>query len=139
MKSFFAIVITILVASIFTYTGSQNSILIGDIPLYALCALIAFLIQWIVFIPSFIKQNEHFFDLTGSLTYLSIISFGLYHSPKEPVQLLLALLVGIWAMRLGSFLFRRVRHNKGDSRFEKKNQFDFLIHFGYQIAISIRF
>ena len=119
MRSFIAILSTLLVASAFIYTGSQQSILLGDI---ALCAVITFGVQWLIFIPSFMAQNEHFFDLTGSLTYISITGFGLYHSAQEPVQLLLAFLVSVWALRLGTFLFRRVRKNQGDSRFEKKNQ-----------------
>ena len=33
---------------------------------------LAFAIQWIAFIPAYIFQTEKFYDLTGSLTYLSV-------------------------------------------------------------------
>jgi hypothetical protein len=35
--------------------------------------LIAYLIQWIAFIPAYIFQTEKFYDLTGSITYLSVV------------------------------------------------------------------
>lgn len=127
MKNIFGILIPILIAAFFAYTGSEQSLFVGNIPLFASCALISFLIQWLIFIPSYIKQTEHFFDLTGSLTYLSIIGFGLYHSSKEPTQIILGALVAIWALRLGIFLFRRVQQAKGDSRFEQKNQFGWFL------------
>ena len=49
----------------------------NGIPVFALCVGLAFLIQWMVFIPSYLRQTEKFFDLTGSLTYISVITIGL--------------------------------------------------------------
>ena len=34
---------------------------------------IAFVIQWLIFIPSSILQTERFYDLTGSATYLVLV------------------------------------------------------------------
>jgi len=32
----------------------------------------SFAIQWLAFIPAYLLQNESFFDLTGSITYISV-------------------------------------------------------------------
>ena len=51
-----------------------------------------------------IFKTEKFFDITGSLTYLAAVWWGFYSSGAETgVALLLALLVSIWAVRLGSY------------------------------------
>ena len=43
---------------------------------------LAFAIQWIAFIPAYIFQTEKFYDLTGSLTYLSVIWYSLAYSSE---------------------------------------------------------
>ena len=37
--------------------------------------MLAFLIQWIAYIPAYVFQTEKFYDLTGSLSYLTVIWF----------------------------------------------------------------
>ena len=87
--------------------------------MFASCVAFAFVVNWLLFIPSFLAHTEHYFDLTGSLTYLSVVAFGLIFGPSDPRAVLVGVLVAIWAMRLGSFLFSRVRAAGSDSRFEK--------------------
>ena len=41
-------------------------------------ALLIFGIQVVVFIPSYLAQTEHFYDLTGGITYLSTMAFMAY-------------------------------------------------------------
>nr|WP_255422309.1 DUF1295 domain-containing protein [Tessaracoccus sp. MC1627] len=80
----------------------------------------AFVIQWVVFIPSFAAQTERFFDLTGSLTYISItVAIVLLTPGVDARALLLAALVLVWAARLGTFLFRRVHRAGKDDRFDE--------------------
>ena len=38
--------------------------------------ILAFIIQWIAFLPAYIFQTEKFYDLTGSLTYLSVVWYS---------------------------------------------------------------
>ena len=40
--------------------------------------LLAFLIHWLFFIPAYLFKTEKFFDLTGSLTYISIMVYVVY-------------------------------------------------------------
>ena len=83
---------------------------------------LAFAIQWIAFIPAYIFQTEKFYDLTGSLTYLSVIWYSLtysseYFSNLNQANLVIVLLITFWALRLGSFLFMRIHKDGEDKRF----------------------
>ena len=98
--------------------ANQGSVSISGIPLFGFAVALTFIIQWIVFIPSFLNKTEHFFDLTGSLTFISVVLITLMLIPEIYVRdIVIALLVVIWATRLGSFLFIRVKKDGGDGRF----------------------
>ncbi len=102
------------------WAGSQGGTTVGSLPAFALIVGIAFLIQIVVFIPSFVAQTEHFYDLTGSLTYISMtILAAVLSSPLDARSALLIGLIMVWAARLGTFLFRRVRKSGKDSRFDE--------------------
>ena len=89
-------------------------------PLFALSVGLAFLIQWVAFIPAYLLQTEQFFDLIGSLTYISVTSIAILLSPiVDSRSILLLALVMIWAARLGAFLFRRVHRAGKDGRFDE--------------------
>ena len=84
--------------------------------------LLAFLIHWLFFIPAFLLKTEKFFDLTGSLTYISIMVYVVYTKNNLQEQLgsiILASLVILWAVRLGSFLFLRIKKAGEDKRFRE--------------------
>jgi steroid 5-alpha reductase family enzyme len=99
--------------------GSWGGYIIYGIPLFALCIGLAFLIQWAAFIPAFAMKTELFYDLVGSVTYISVVTIALLLSPAvAPRDLLLAGVVWVWALRLGSFLFRRIQAKGSDRRFD---------------------
>ena len=84
--------------------------------------LLAFLIHWLFFIPAYLLKTEKFFDLTGSLTYISIMIYVVYTKNNLQEQLgsiILASLVILWAVRLGSFLFLRIKKAGEDKRFRE--------------------
>ena len=67
----------------------------------------AFAVQWLIFIHAWFAQTEHFFDLTGSLTYIVLVLAACYLSEAFDIRSLVIVgLVLIWAFRLGPFLFR---------------------------------
>ena len=82
--------------------------------------------------------NRSIFDLTGSLTYITVVSaallLGAEGGPLAPRQILVAGLVIVWAGRLGSFLFVRVRRAGKDGRFDviKQSAPRFLIAWSIQ-------
>lgn len=130
-------------------TAFRSPLLRTLVPTVAL----AFGIQAAVAVPSIAFKSERFYDLSGSLTYLSCTALSLYlpvlraraaasglgqaavgwPSLLNSVlgksgleggwwdwrQVVLSAAVGIWATRLGSFLFARITAEEGtDSRFE---------------------
>lgn len=112
--------VLILIGLLVAAAGSQGGSSIGGIPVFALSVGLAFLIQWLAFIPAYRLQTEKFFDLTGSITYISIISIAaLLSAGLDARSILLWALVVIWAARLGTFLFRRVRKAGRDDRFDE--------------------
>ena len=78
--------------------------------------LLIFSIQWICFIPAFIFQTEKFFDLVGSITYLTAILTVLYITDTRNISdYIIVTCIVLWAIRLGSFLFMRI-HKAGEDR-----------------------
>jgi steroid 5-alpha reductase family enzyme len=96
--------------------GSTASVSIGGVPAFAVFGATAFAVQWIMFVPAYMRQTEHFFDLTGSVTYVVLVWFA-WSIDGDARTSLLACLVTVWAARLGFFLFVRVREAGGDRRF----------------------
>ncbi|MDG2346896.1 MAG: DUF1295 domain-containing protein [SAR86 cluster bacterium] len=101
---------------------SFNSIELSGVNLVGHLLVMIFVIQWIAYIPAFIFKTEKFYDLTGSITYISAIAFALYSTNDSQSLDLGSLIIGaaiiIWAVRLGSFLFIRVHKDKKDGRFD---------------------
>jgi steroid 5-alpha reductase family enzyme len=111
--------VLVIIGLLFALAGSQGGSSVFGIPLFALLVALAFLIQWLAFVPAFLRQTERFFDLTGSLTYISVVTIGILLSPAVDARaILLWALVVIWAVRLGTFLFRRIRRAGKDNRFD---------------------
>lgn len=115
-----AVPIVILIGAFVAWAGSQGGVSVGGVPLFGLLVGLAFLIQWLAFIPAFLRQTERFFDLTGSVTYSSVVLLALLLSGKmDGRSLLLAGLVMIWAIRLGTFLYGRIHKAGKDDRFDE--------------------
>ena len=94
--------------------------LLTDLPLVKNLILLIFSIQWISFIPAYIFQTEKFFDLTGSITYLTTVIAALYITDSGKIaDYVIVLCVVIWAIRLGSFLFMRIHKAGEDRRFRE--------------------
>lgn len=125
----------VVVAALVATAGSNGGVRFGGISLFALCAIIAFAIQWVAFIPAYLKQTEHYFDLVGGLTHLSLVVCAVALSGNLDVRTaLLAAMVSVWAIRLGLFLFRRIQAAGFDRRFTKikPNAMRFLLYWTTQ-------
>lgn len=108
-------------------SGGQQA---GGFSVFFLCALVAFAVNWLVYVPSSLAQTEKFYDLTGALTYMSVIAVAwLLSDNHDPRALVVAAMVVIWCSRLGLFLFRRISKDGKDSRFDaiKVNPARFLV------------
>ena len=88
-------------------------------PAMTALALGAFGIQWLAFIPARLFQTERFYDLTGSITYIAVTLAAISAATAPSgAQWLIAIMIFLWAGRLGSFLFRRIHAAGGDQRFD---------------------
>ncbi len=128
LSALFGSIVAVAVAGLIALAASDGSLRAGRVPIIVWCVIAAFAINWIVFVPAWFARTEKFFDLTGSLTYFAVTGLALVLSGADQVvQWLLAILIWIWAARLGSFLFRRILADGGeDARFAKL-RVDFLL------------
>jgi steroid 5-alpha reductase family enzyme len=111
--------VVILVALGVALAGSQGGASAFGIPVFAFSVGLALVIQWLAFIPAYLLQTERFYDLTGSIAYISVTIIAVLLSPTVDGRSILLLgLVMIWSVRLGTFLFRRIRRAGKDARFD---------------------
>lgn len=132
MSQIIKVVVLIFISSLIAIAGSFGGYELNGAPIIFHCLLIAFGIQYLVFIPSYIFKSERFFDLTGSLTFLSIIYYILCNRNIEDLNysgLLLIIFISLWTLRLGLFLFFRIHKDGNDRRFDeiKTNFFKFML------------
>ncbi|MEO9255570.1 MAG: DUF1295 domain-containing protein [Tepidiformaceae bacterium] len=119
VQPFFVIPVILVVAALMALAGSQHGESVGGIRVFALCAIIAFAIQFVVFIPAYLARTDRFFDLTGSSTYITVSVVALIATQRwDARSVIITTLIVVWAMRLGSFLFRRATRSGGDRRFD---------------------
>ncbi len=112
--------LAILIGAFIAWAGSQAGVAVGSMPVFALMVIIAFAVQWLAFIPSYLLQTERFYDLTGGFTYiLAIVLAVILSGATDARSIVLLVLVIVWAGRLASFLFRRVRRAGKDDRFDE--------------------
>ena len=109
--SFLTFSICIFIANL---TGIQN---------ITYAVLYIFLIHLLIFVPSYFFQTEKFFDLTGTISYVSSVLFIFFKSNTvESINLgslVLSTFIIIWSLRLGTFLFLRIKKAGKDSRFNE--------------------
>ena len=80
--------------------------------------ILAFVIQWVCFVPAYLLQTEKFYDLTGSVTYLTLVLFSVFSTDSMSYGgVIVCACVSVWAIRLGSFLFFRIKKDGEDKRF----------------------
>ncbi|MFO7624056.1 MAG: DUF1295 domain-containing protein [Anaerolineales bacterium] len=129
LQALIIFLVVVVIGVLVALAGSQGGAMVKGVPLFAVLIALVYIIQWLVFIPAFIGQSEKYYDLTGAITNITITLLALILTPNPDLRAyLLALLVIIWAGRLGTFLFRRVQKAGKDDRFDelKPNFFRFL-------------
>ena len=65
------------------------------------------------------RKTDVVTDLSYSLTFALLAVVLLFTGARKPVQLVASLLVIVWAVRLGAYLFRRILRMKVDHRFDE--------------------
>ena len=119
-RALVAVIAASLIGAGMAWAGSQGGYSVAGIGIFAIAVVGAFVVQWIVFVPSFWARTERFFDLTGSLTFIGMTAVIVILTPMMDARgWMLAAMVVVWAARLGAFLFSRVRRSGGDDRFDE--------------------
>ncbi|MGB0743153.1 MAG: DUF1295 domain-containing protein [Opitutales bacterium] len=81
---------------------------------------LAFGIQWLAFVPAYLLQTEHFYDLVGGTSFVLVAAYSLMLGPSIDLRsAILFTMVLLWGGRLSTFLFLRVRKAGEDSRFKE--------------------
>ena len=114
-------VITNILISVLSFAFSYGIAHLTGSVIVKNAVLLAYVIHWIAYIPAYVFQTEKFYDLTGSVTYLSVVWF-VFLSTYQSISLnfgnlILVLLISIWTIRLGLFLFMRIHKAGEDKRF----------------------
>ena len=133
MKPLFTILVLVIFSNVFAITTSSIENLIYS-PIY-ITMLISFSIHLIVFIPSNFLKTEKFYDITGTMTFITIIYYTLiskndhFDFSLNIRAYTLVIIISIWTLRLGLFLLYRILKTGEDTRFSnlKKNTTTFLI------------
>ncbi len=118
IKTLIAIPLLLLFALLIGVAGGQHSAKIWNTSIFLLLIVLAFIIQWGGFIYAYKNQTEKYFDITGSVTFITVVILAVILTPKVDFRgHLLMTMVLIWAIRLGTFLFLRIKKAGEDARF----------------------
>jgi hypothetical protein len=81
--------------------------------------VVDFAVQWVCWAAAAAWQTEKFYDLVGSGTFLGVAVGTLcVNDEYHPRAILATCMVGVWAVRLGGYLVKRVLHEGKDTRFD---------------------
>jgi len=120
IKNIIAITAFLICIVLINIAGQNIEIEIRGMNAFTFILIIAVLLQVFFFLPSFILKTEKYYDLVGSLTYITTISLAYFSvENKTMIDSIIYFYVMVWASRLGIYLFRRVRNDGKDVRFEK--------------------
>ena len=120
IKNIISITVFLICIWLINFSGQNIDIEIRGINAFTFILIVAVLLQIIFFIPSFLLKTEKYYDLVGSLTYITIVSLAYFAvENKTMIDSIIYFYVMVWALRLGIYLFRRVRNDGKDVRFEK--------------------
>lgn len=117
-QSIAGILAAVLVGGLVAWAGGTGAATVGPVSVVVLCAAVAYGINWVAFVPAYLRQTERFYDLMGSVSYLAVVVLGLVLGGGGARALLLAALITVWTVRLGSFLVARISRDGSDGRFD---------------------
>ena len=115
----FGTLIAVVIGAFIGWAGGDGGDQYQGVAVFAICAALAFAINWLVFIPSAMAQSDKFYDLTGGITYLTVTAVAVVLSSELDLRGQIAGgMVVAWAVRLSTFLFRRISKAGHDGRFD---------------------
>ncbi|MBT8445010.1 MAG: hypothetical protein KJO13_09685, partial [Gammaproteobacteria bacterium] len=76
----------ILIAAGLAAAGSHGGCDFNGMPVFAICVALAFLLQWVAFVPAWLYRTEKFYDLVGSGTYIATMIVAVALSPVRDAR-----------------------------------------------------
>ena len=120
INNIIAITASLISIGLINFAGQNIDSEIRGINAFTFILFVAVILQIIFFIPSFLLKTEKYYDLVGSLTYIATVSLAYFSvENKTMIDSIIYFYVMVWALRLGIYLFRRVRNDGKDVRFEQ--------------------
>ena len=119
-RSVVGIAVSVAIGALVAWAGSDGSARVGSVAVFAVCAFLAFAVNWVAFLPANAAKTEKYYDLTGSLTYtLVTLTAVVLSDDLDARAVIAAAMVLVWTGRLGIFLFRRIQRDGKDGRFDE--------------------
>ena len=81
------IIIPIVIGGLVAWAGSDGGDRFGSLRGFAICAALAFAINWAAYVPAAIARTEHYYDLTGGLTYITVTVVAVWLSASLDLRL----------------------------------------------------
>ena len=124
IKDLVAIIVCILTACFVAIAAKVEGLFLYGVPIILLCAVLSFVVHWIIAVPSVLTGSEKYFDLTGMIATLLVVftaMFALLNSGQQGSirSTIVAVFVSIWSLRLGTFLYKRIVKSGEDARFRE--------------------
>jgi len=124
IKDLAAIVACILTAYFVAVAATVEGLLLYGTPIILLCAVVSFVVHWIIAVPAVLTGSEKYFDLTGMVATLLVVFtsiFALLNSGQQGSirSTIVAIFVSTWTLRLGTFLYKRIVKSGVDTRFRE--------------------
>ena len=128
IKDYIAVIIAFSLGSLVAVAGSNGGYEYKGYSILLISMALSFLLHWIAFLPSYLARTEKFYDIIGTVAYLTVLATASYLtilSTNDSLQIrsiITIALVTVWALRLGLFLFIRVLKAGEDRRFREVKQ-----------------
>ena len=134
-----SIIGAVALAAMVALSGSDQGVLYDGMSVFVWCGVFAFAVQWLIFIHAWFAKTEAYFDLTGSLTYIVVVVAAAVLADADDLRsLTIAGLIVVWALRLGPFLFLRIKRAGEDQRFRAiKKSFPMMYNMSYFDKLGI--
>ncbi|NDC94486.1 DUF1295 domain-containing protein, partial [bacterium] len=78
-----------------------------------------------MFVPAFIYKTDKLTDISYAVTFAVVAIAGFLRSEQMTLHKIVLLLVLMWSLRLGTFLFIRINKMKKDVRFDGMREYFF--------------
>ena len=128
IKDYITVLIVFIVGSLIAIAGSYKGGQYHGYPILFICMVISFVLHWVAFVPSYLARTEKFYDIIGTVAYLSVLTTASYltilssNNDLQIRSIIAIALITVWALRLGLFLFIRVLKVGEDRRFREVKQ-----------------